>query len=68
MDSYHFGARDLADDIAAMDEAEICQFIRRESKTGGLSRTVRNLNRDILSKDSARRSRAKAAIERLGFI
>ncbi|MEL7104871.1 MAG: hypothetical protein AAGM21_03055 [Pseudomonadota bacterium] len=51
-----------------MSESEIWQFIRRESKTGRLRRTVRDLNIDALSKDTARRSRAEAAIRRLGFI
>lgn len=58
----------LALRISAMSETEICQFIRRESRNGQLSKAVKTLNRDALSNDTERRARAEAAIKKLGFL
>ena len=68
MDRYDIGGRRLAERIRAMSEAEVCHFIRRESRSGQLSKTVRTLNRDVLSSDMPRREEAEAAIRKLGFI
>lgn len=68
MDIHRSTDGDLAAIISDMSEAEICRFIRQESKFGRLSRTVRDLNKDALSGDLERRKRAETAIRRLGFI
>lgn len=68
MDRVDIGGQRLAQRISAMSENEICQFIRRESRIGGLSKAVRTLNRDALSEDNDRRKRAEAAIRKLGFL
>lgn len=68
LDTHRCQDGDLAVMISEMSEAEICHFIRHESKFGRLSRTIRQLNRDVLSKDTTRRYSAEEAIRRLGFI
>lgn len=68
MDHYNAGTARLAENISSMSESEVCQFIRRESREGRLSKAVRSLNRDAMSDDSDRRRRAEAAIRKLGFI
>ncbi|MEO1238777.1 MAG: hypothetical protein AAFW64_03765, partial [Pseudomonadota bacterium] len=68
LDTYRSSDADIAAIISDMTETEISQFIRQESRTGRLSRTVKSLNQDVLSDDTVRRRRAEAAIRRLGFI
>lgn len=68
IDRIDLGEARLAQEISAMTENEISQFISRERRVKRLSQTVRSLNRDALSDDRERRARAEAAIRKLGFI
>ncbi len=68
MDRLDLGGTRLAQQISAMSDTEICHYIRSESRSRRLSRTLRTLNRDVLSADLERRRRAEAAIRKLGFI
>lgn len=68
METEDVGRDGLARSIVAMQDAEIIQFIRNQSRERRFSRTVQTLNEAALSPDTDRRDEAMAAIRRLGFI
>lgn len=59
---------DLVRRIAAMPQQSVAEFVADQSRRKTLSKTVRTLNEAVLSADLARRTAARTAIEKLGFL
>lgn len=68
MQDSNTGLSNTAPQIAAMTESEVTRFIRKQSRQGRLSLTVRVLNEQSFSADADSRAIAEAAIRKLGFI
>ena len=66
MDRTH-GTDDPTDEILRLSPDDAAGFVAHRIRTKSLGSLMTALNRDVLSADPQRRSRARQALRRLGF-